>query len=384
MPTYYVRSSGGSDANTGLSFAQGFATIQKAVDTLATSDDILICADGAHIPAARIDLDAGAGVLRDHCVVKGASATGVDDGTRATILANNVGGNALFDDGGNGTVDYWTFENLIVAEGTNATMPHHFKFNAEQGPVRFVNMRFDGGTLSCVRLEKQVDHMYFHECEMLNGSWGIECVGFDRGVPYLSGCWIHDMADGGVELGFNGALYCCAFADIVGPGVRMRGSESHLTVHNCLFHKCNEGIFMDSGLSEVSYAGGNNIFTSNTNWGINCSNSAITHMTGPNLYWDNGTGDATLDGVIDEPSVVDTSGTPILADPQYINDTIGLYDFALRPTSPALRGGLPGSLLVGTGYMTMGPLQPPRAPGVHGKDFGIQPHTRTTEIIDTA
>lgn len=383
MATYYVRSSGGSNANTGLSFAQGWATIQYAFDNLASGDDLLVCADGAHIPASKVVIDNVGGLPRNFMTIKGVSATGVDDGTRATILANNVGAGPLFEDNGNGVMDYWTFENLIVSEGTNTSVTILFRVKAEQAPIRWVNVRLDGATQSCVKLEKAVTHAFFLECEFLNGSWGIECLAA-TGVPYLSGCWFHDLADGGVELGLNGAFYCCAFADIVGPGIRMRGNETHLTVHNCLMHKCNEGIFMDAGLVEVSYSGGNNIFTSNTNWGVNLSGSAIAHMTGPNLYWDNGIGDATIDGVTDEPAAVDTSGTPILADPLYTNSTIGSYDFALAPGSPALRGGLPGSLLFGTGYMTMGPLQPPREPGVHGKDFGMQPHNRTTEIIDTA
>lgn len=48
MATYWVRSTGGNDGNTGLSYAQAYATIATAFDNVAQGDTLRLVNDGAH------------------------------------------------------------------------------------------------------------------------------------------------------------------------------------------------------------------------------------------------------------------------------------------------------------------------------------------------
>lgn len=110
MATYYVRSSGGNDTNDGLSFANAFATIQKAADTATAGDDVRICADGTHTQTATIDLDTNSGTGASPIVFTGANGTdGSDDGTVATVNRTSFGA-AVFV--GNGTVSHIHFRNI--------------------------------------------------------------------------------------------------------------------------------------------------------------------------------------------------------------------------------------------------------------------------------
>ena len=123
MATYYVRSSGGNDGNTGLSFALGWATIQFAADTAVAGDLVLICADGTHLPTATIDIDINTGTDASRITFRGAAADGTDNGTVATISGASLGSGYIVNVAAN-TVDYVTVENLRFTGGPSTGFYH--------------------------------------------------------------------------------------------------------------------------------------------------------------------------------------------------------------------------------------------------------------------
>lgn len=92
MATYYVRASGGSDGNSGLDFANAWATIQFAVNNVIANDVVIICSDGIHYLTSYTYITPLMGSTSYGEAVKliGGNATGVIDGTKAILNGSGI------------------------------------------------------------------------------------------------------------------------------------------------------------------------------------------------------------------------------------------------------------------------------------------------------
>lgn len=87
MATYYVLTSGGSDLAAGTSVGAGWATISKAVATVAAGDTVYLCtmvAGEEHNLTAGVTISTVGGI-NTPIIWSGANASGVHDGTLAII-----------------------------------------------------------------------------------------------------------------------------------------------------------------------------------------------------------------------------------------------------------------------------------------------------------
>ena len=195
MPTYFVRSSGGSDdpeTNDGLSFEFGWATIQYAADTAVAGDLVLICADGAHTTTSTIDFDTNAGGLSNSIIFRGANATGGDDGTVATISGSALGANDILI---NITMSYLVFENLRI---TNAT-DHNLRQDVT-GFTTFIRCRIDSATDHGIYQLGSIGMVSLFDCEIDNNAIGIGSASGFRGHVNMSRCSVHDNTGHGLDL----------------------------------------------------------------------------------------------------------------------------------------------------------------------------------------
>ena len=105
MSEYYVRSTGGSDGNTGLTFAQGWATLVYAYSNSSTNDTIYICSteaipfsllSGMVVAASRLYIGCD---LTDGSPYNGAGKAYIrGDALFTTLVQGTAGGSTLWQD----------------------------------------------------------------------------------------------------------------------------------------------------------------------------------------------------------------------------------------------------------------------------------------------
>ena len=202
MTTYYVRSAGGNDGNAGTSFALGWATLQHAFDTAVAGDEVLICADGAHSPTATVDVDTNSGTASAPIFFKGASATGVDDGTQAEI---NGSGLPATTDMLNVTRSNLFFQNLRLTEATG----HNISGTSAANYNYFKDCRFDNaGSFGCAYIG--TDWFFVHCRADNNGAGGIGQPGTTTNDTQYSRylfCNVHDNGTHGIVNSGVGQTY---------------------------------------------------------------------------------------------------------------------------------------------------------------------------------
>ncbi len=325
MATYYVRQSGGNDSNDGLSFANGWATVQKAADTATGGDLVLICDDGTHSPSVTVDFDTNAGSADAPITFRGAGSAGADDGTVATIDGGSLGASDdLIDKGVNSS--YLVFEQLVFSNATQ----YNF-FSDTTGVTIFRRCRFSSASSDGFRTQSTtVAHIYFYDCEFDgNGADGYSINSSARGHSQFYRCAFHDnTSDGARVSGYNANLFGapnfhgCLFYDNGADGLTIDNYDGfHFIDHCTFFGNTSDGVSIGGSTVQMTFIT-NSIFRSNGGYGINANSIDVDRLFCRNICSHNNTS-----GHIDINSGTIPGTGHVLEDPQFASETDGSEDF---------------------------------------------------------
>lgn len=352
MATYYVRASGGNDTNDGLSFANGWATIQKAVDTAQAGDLVLICSDGTHLPTSAVSFNTYSGTAGNLIMFRGAGAAGEDDGTGVTISGTSLAAGAdLFQFVTVTGARNISLENMRLTAGKT----HNIDTVGAQNNIFLRNCRLDNAAADGYRMDNASSSVTMLDCEIdNNGSRGIGQSTTSRGAAHMTGCSIHHNTSHGFDLGRDSILTGCVVYRNGGSGYR--GQAGSVRAIGCtFFNNTNDGIEDYGGME---FLGGHNIFAKNGGYGVKHNGAARSDKFNwvYNLYFSNTTAptDDPTGGGLDDTDYAYISGS----DPEFISETDGAENFAVSGTSPVRDAGFPGVLPTGgTGYRDIGAIQ---------------------------
>lgn len=331
-----MRSSGGSDSNAGTSFGAAFATIQKAINTVAAGDLILVCADGTHLPTAQINWGSSvSGTASTPNVMRGASATGTDDGTVATISGASLpSSTSMFLC--NASQTGWQFQNLIF----QAPKSYFFEISNSGTPqIYFRNCTLKAASPVADFISSASGFFFFtfENCELgPNSGFNIVTTGSNRQPPSFYSCYIHDCATfmGGPSSGFSSVN--CVFANMTN-WCALNNSGQRFIVKNTFYNISGTVI----GGSDRSPAGdGQNWVRDNIfhTCGICLSETdtgRTNYLVDYCLFYNNTT---NASGGITLGSHCITGTDPLLNNP-------GSGDFGTKTGSPAWNAGSDGSMI---------------------------------------
>jgi hypothetical protein len=322
MATYYIDGAVGSDANAGTSEGSGnaWATIDKAMNTVAAGDRVWVKATGTYVETPTIDTN-GSNV--SPIIFEGYTSTTGDEGkvTIASGATTNLSATTT-------SSCYYLFKNFIFSGGSsNAASPagadYIMWYNCE-----FVSGGADGagGT---------GNNWTFYHCEFLNNtSFGCDNTGNTNGI--FAGCIFSGNGSGGVRsaqsvmlfyknVGFNNgtsavfdlnACTACIGNTVDGEntasvGIDIDGDAVYPIVIDNIVYDCTTGIGVSGSAWVVSVFMGYNLLNNNTT-----DYSNTYEMTGVN-------------DVTSAPAFTDEAGD----------------DYTLGATSPAIDAGLtPGGI----------------------------------------
>lgn len=341
MSIYYVRSSGGSDSYTGLSFAQAWATIGNAAFYATAGDTVLICADGIHYPASPVSLTAFAiGAIMAPITYRGASATGADDGTVATISGNSLSaGQRLFALSAHSFID---FHNLTLTESPGVAF--NITNNTSAGSINLKECSIISNDNTGVFIESTANGAHdivFNNCTIAdNGNIGAAV--YDN-ANFIN-CTIANNGNFGISWNLNGDypgfnIKGCNIYGNAASGLRPYANYSwgNIITNNVLYNNGGSGLeFANPTLSGARMTLFNNIFKDNAAYGIYIPSGTSDHFTyiDYNCYYGNTSGHCNFNG-----------GVPYgnynkYIDPLFLSETPGAEDFRTYENS----------LCRGTGY----------------------------------
>lgn len=338
MADYYVRASGGSDANDGLSFANGFATVQKGFDSVtAVGDRVLICDDGTHLPTARIDIDSFApsnsnlGVNVIGCNSTGTPYTG--PGEYATISGASLPANTPLVYVNTTGLQSWYFTNLRFTAATQDGFDGSF---SNVTSFVFFNCRFDNNARHGLYTNKNLTRSMIRNCRFdNNGSNGVLMAN----TGDIVGSIFDNNGAAGLECSSapNSDFTNCVFFKNGTHGVTLpTTSSTRPVIRSCTFaFNTNDGLNIASGSNQPALSIINNIFANNGGYGVN--GPANTSVLAPghvdyNLYYSNTSGHRN--------NLRDNySGNLDDINPQFTNTTSGSEDLTPQAGSPAIAAG---------------------------------------------
>lgn len=345
MTTFYLRASGGSDGNTGLSFAQAWATAQKMADTMVAGDVGLVASDGTYTLFVPVLFDTNAGTFGAPIKWRGAGPLGEDDGSIATFNGSNIFPNgATFKAGTTNQMSFTWFEGLRWTAG----VIYNWHIPSDQQGLKFERCRFDNAVDFGIRVDTANPRCVFIDCEIdSNGDDGLAQTSNSLGFCYMQNCLIHDNVGHGLNWGHVISLHNCWVFKNGGDGVRCVGSTPFLTIVNCVIDEnAGDGITWDATNDLARYVMFNNIISNNGGWGFTFDGAGYWGLYGSNLFFNNTLGDVTLDGVsADTFADFDVLPGSITGDPKYLNTTNGSEDYRVASDSPALKAAYPQTLM---------------------------------------
>ena len=362
---YYVRSSGGSDGNTGFSFAQGFATIQFAWDTVDDNDTILICADGTHLPVTNtIDVDYTQSTAMTPIDMRGCAADGTDDGTLATISGASQGAGI----------------DIITVAGVDAVGTiENIRFTAAKGNALYggaiwwniINCRFDNAGESGIYINSSNVICHLYDCEIDNNDdYGFRNNGtYYRGLVVMENCSIHDNGNNGViaspgqrgSIRQDSSFINCLFYDNAASGLYLVSALGALPiVRHCTFHgNTGSGLEINANGLYSRLRIHDCIFTDNTAYGIDLNSNATANLADFKRICTNGNGTAAIDV---DAGVVAGEGN-LTVDPDFVSVVDGSEDFTPQEATLNVSEAMPTG---GTSHFWIGMIQPEPAAGGGG------------------
>lgn len=343
MSTFFVRASGGSDLNDGLTFANGWATLQKAHDTAVAGDTVLAASDGVHTPTVQILLDTQSGTVSSMINFRGAGPLGEDDGSIVTVTGASVAGVSLY------RLPTANLSNHLRFEGFRFTAGNIFNFqidNTVQNLV-FQRCRIDNAVNHGIRYGVSGIVVIMIDCEIdNNGVDGIGQSSTGRGQATYTNCIIHDNVGHGIATGTIIIYYSWIYKN-GGDGLRKIGTSTDMAVINCVIDdNTGDGITNQNSNDISKRYIMNNIISNNGGWGMTDDGDGRTGLVGPNFYFNNTLGHVSFDG-ISEDTFADFDTLPGSledTDPAFSNVGDGTEDYRTSNSSTVIGTAYPQTL----------------------------------------
>lgn len=345
MAIYYVKHSGGSDSNDGLSVANAFATLQHACDNVPKNNQIYVMATGTHTPAAPIDLDTQVGTASQPIDIWGADASGnlLTGDNYADISGSAMSsGEDVFRLNQSSGTQYIRMNNLRITAAPQSGIS--FASSSGQGYVIMKNCRLDNNGFNGIEVGRSGSpnpcSVMAHNCEFDNNTQdGLGNITTNRGEWYLSGCRMHNNGNSGVAVRQTHTIHNCLIYANGAKGVDV-GSGLPAQIVSCtIFNNTSDGIDVVHLYPESQVS--SNIIASNGGYGYNTNstgNAGVGHHQSYNLYHNNTSGEHIL-GDSPIPGINNT-----IADPDFVSTTEGNAEFLIpSKDSPANGAGANGS-----------------------------------------
>lgn len=342
MATLYVRPVNGSDANDGLSYANGFLTTQKAADTAVAGDTVRLCKEATETTAAQIDFDTNIGSEegKQQIVFESYSSDGSvrEDGYTVQASASIAGG--IFNFAASEHIEIRGVDldgnsNAAHCVGSTQTVLEN---------VVFENCRMFGATSHGVQANwnsasPDYQSALFINCEVFdNGGGGIIVTNPVDGGMTVIGCVVHDNGSHGILLegtGGAGIVKGCEVYDNAGIGIATNnGVQAAQISGNTIFGNDSHGIQLGGSLTELNNIHHNSL-VSNGGYGIFFDGFNDQQYIDYNHFHANTSGQTDLAST---PGENNTSGDPLFA-----STTDGSEDFTPASNSPLAGAGVLGT-----------------------------------------
>lgn len=334
MADYYVRATGGSDGNSGTSFANGWATMQYADGLIGSGDTLFVCSDVSNKFSVTSYISiAGVSNWRGADLVDGSPYNGSG---KAYIVAGLPMANMVIFSGSYHTVSDIEFDGANAATSilyiVDLYRCSYTNCNFTQAITRNVEIQ---GTASFSGL---VILIMFNKCEFTDsGVLGVDI--YDSGYAYLytfHDCRFSDNASIGLKVQSTGTGFR-TFVTVTGSRFFGNGNDGIYTylasieLRNSILHgNGNHGISFNQDAFLINWQ--NNIISNNGGYGISYTGVATNLVLNMdfNCYHNNTSGNAnfTLPGYHN-----------VLADPEFVSIVPGSEDFELEVTSPCVNTG---------------------------------------------
>tara|TARA_R100001480_G_scaffold7322_1_gene14907 strand:+ start:16956 stop:18002 length:1047 start_codon:yes stop_codon:yes gene_type:complete len=342
MADYYVRATGGSDGNSGLTFALGWATIPYAITNTTSNDRVFLCSDVSNKfsistainnwPYSRewygADLVDGSpynGAGRAYIIASVPMSNMCSSAYHSNMLYQDID----FDANSQGSVAF-AFPTWTSTMRNNA----------------FVNCSFHGGTadgisLTCTASTANRMHpIYFYDCEIYdNARYGVYNV--VSGSVIFNNCAIHHndsynyfgTGSSNVIITFE---TCRIFRSATSSGINLVGNTAMTLINSVIYDNFSHGLEFTTETFRGNIR--NSIFANNGGYGI----TAVSGLNSPWYYGDYNCYYSNTSGAVGTTINGGTApGTHnITSDPQFTTTTNNSEDFTLLSGSPCLDVGI--------------------------------------------
>lgn len=326
MATYYVSDATGDDGDTGLTEALAWATIEKAMDTVAAGDTVYVKADGAYTETPTIDT---VGTQVATITFEGYTST-PGDGGQATIDAESTRAYCLDDTLANVSA-FYVVKNFIFDRPTTAGALLSVR------DVIFKNCRFSNSTNTGCACDSRT---MFENCLFdNNGGAGLDCTA--TGVVVCVGCRFDNNTGEGIETSGNIFVFYCTFAGNGADAIEsLAGNSFFVVVVGCTVDgdskTTNTGVDLGSTFWKSAILVNNIIYDCVE--GVGSVGQGTFFISRNNLLNNNTT---------DYPGgTFQTFEGEVTSAPQFEDEAGG--DYSLGSASPALNAGFDGYLQNGS------------------------------------
>lgn len=341
MADYYVRATGGSDANSGTTFALGWATIPHAITNTTTNDRVFLCSDVSNkfslttgitnFPFSRewigADLSTGAAY----------NGTG-----RAYIIATVPMGSMC----GTPYHSNMLYQDIDFDANNQANVAFDFPtWTSTMRNTAFVNCVFqnalnDGLYINCSSATAdRIDPLIFYDCEIKGcARYGVYNV--VSGGLVFDNCSIHhNNSYNYYGTGSNELILqfhnCRIFRSTTNSGLNIVGSTP-VTMTNCiLFDNASHGMEFTTETLRVNIR--NTIFANNGGYGL----TAVSGLNSGWYYGDYNCYYSNTSGAVG-PTInggVVPGAHNVTSDPLFVSTVNNSEDFELQVGSPCLDVG---------------------------------------------
>lgn len=351
MAVYYVKSSGGSDSNDGLSVANAFATIQHGLDQwdlLQNPYELRIVNDGTHNITSTITMShssTGSRPVR----VYGVDSSGdlIDDNSEMVTIngsgLSNTDPMLKSTNSGNCTV---MLRNLRLTGGPGFAFVGNSSGKFQWTFCRFDNCYYGLGNNFDDDLTangfSSLPENFLRECEIDNHtSHGCTYPGVNRGSYYMWGCKVHSNGGDGIRYRSDLQLYHCLVYNNASEGIGAESSALTLSrlINNTIYNNGSHGVVQYANYDNQILSG--NIIANNGGHGYKTNNTGnggnqqyMTH----NIFHSNTSGAHNFDGGSNSMTYIGQSNQNV--NPDFESTSTSSADF-LRPSnsSPARLAG---------------------------------------------
>jgi hypothetical protein len=191
VSTYWVRSSGGSDANSGLTYALGKATLNGALAAIAgaAGHTVNIVNDGDHVMVAATSTNVtsvGSSFTSPGLIIQGTDSSG--NPAMATVVSESTSSKAKY---------------IRITNTANYTIVRGLKF--DYSPFQYASP----GINAPIQVDVNPKYVRIHDCEC----WGTDGVGSGKSIIGLDMPQMPYYASSGVSTTGSVSVYNCLWVN---------------------------------------------------------------------------------------------------------------------------------------------------------------------------